>query len=93
MEEYGIHLNRLADIRGVDAVIFAVAHEEFINLSLQEIKDWYRACPNHLFNSLNEEVAATIENGCENTKNVLIDVKGIFDRKEAEELDYLYWRL
>jgi UDP-N-acetyl-D-galactosamine dehydrogenase len=33
-EEYGIHLNRFEDIRGVDAVIFAVAHEEFINLSL-----------------------------------------------------------
>jgi UDP-N-acetyl-D-galactosamine dehydrogenase len=92
-EEYGIHLNRLEDLRGVDAVIFAVAHKEFINLSLQEIKDWYRACPNHLFSAINEEVAATIENGCENNKNVLIDVKGIFDRKEAEGLDYLYWRL
>jgi UDP-N-acetyl-D-galactosamine dehydrogenase len=92
-EEYGIHLNRLEDLRGVDAVIFAVAHEEFINLSLEEIKDWYRTCPNHLFSAINEEVAATIENGCENNKNVLIDVKGIFDRKEAEELDYLYWRL
>jgi hypothetical protein len=92
-EEYGIHLNRLDDLRGVDAVIFAVAHEEFVNLSLQEIKDWYRACPNHLFSAINEEVAATIENGCEKNKNVLIDVKGIFDRKEAEELDYLYWRL
>jgi UDP-N-acetyl-D-galactosamine dehydrogenase len=92
-EEYGIHLNRLEDLRGVDAVIFAVAHEEFINLSLEEIKDWYRACPNHLFSAINEEVAATIDNGCQNIKNVLIDVKGIFDRKEAEELDYLYWRL
>jgi UDP-N-acetyl-D-galactosamine dehydrogenase len=92
-EEYGIHLNSFEDIRGADALIFAVAHEEFINLSLQEIKDWYRTCPNHLFSAINEEVAATIENGCENNKNVLIDVKGIFDRKEAEELDYLYWRL
>lgn len=92
-EEYGIHLNRLDDLKGVDAVIFAVAHEEFVNLSLQEIRDWYRACPNHLFSAINEEVAATIENGCEKNKNVLIDVKGIFDRKEAEELDYLYWRL
>lgn len=92
-EEYGIHLNRFEDIRGVDAVIFAVAHEEFVKLSLEEIKDWYRACPNHLFSAINEEVAATIENGYENNKNVLIDVKGIFNRKKAEELDYLYWRL
>ncbi|MFA7077267.1 MAG: UDP binding domain-containing protein [Syntrophomonas sp.] len=92
-EEYGIHLNRLEDISGVDAVIFAVAHEEFINLSLEEIKDWYSACPNHLFDSVNQQIAATIEDGCGSTKDVLIDVKGIFDRKEAEELDYLYWRL
>jgi UDP-N-acetyl-D-galactosamine dehydrogenase len=64
---------------------------------LQEIKDWYRTCPNYLFNAINreqlEQVAATIDDDCDNTKNVLIDVKGIFDRKEAEKLNYLYWRL
>ena len=26
-------------------------------------------------------------------KLVLIDIKGIFSRKEAEDLNYLYWRL
>ena len=26
-------------------------------------------------------------------KLVLIDIKGIFNRKEAEDLNYLYWRL
>ena len=36
------------------------------------------------------EVATTSE---EERKYVLIDVKGIFDRKEAEALDFLYWRL
>jgi UDP-N-acetyl-D-galactosamine dehydrogenase len=92
-EEYGIHLDKMEDIRGVDAVIFAVAHQEFFDLSLEKIKEWYRACPNHLFSTINDEAAATIENGCGNTKNVLIDVKGIFDKKQAEELDYLYWRL
>jgi UDP-N-acetyl-D-galactosamine dehydrogenase len=71
--EYGIHLSRLDDIKGVDAVIFAVAHQAFLNLSLQAIKGWYRD-----------------DKGAE---NVLIDVKGIFDRKEAEALNYLYWRL
>jgi UDP-N-acetyl-D-galactosamine dehydrogenase len=97
LKEYGIRLNRLEDISGVDAVIFAVAHEEFVNLSLEEIKDWYRTSPNHFFNAINQEqlaqIAATIEDDCDSTKNVLIDVKGIFDRKEAEALNYLYWRL
>ena len=92
-EEYGIHLNGFEDIKGVDAVIFAVAHQEFFDMRLKEIKDWYRPCSNHLFSSINDDVAVTIENGCENNKNVLIDVKGIFDKKEAEELGYLYWRL
>ena len=91
--EYGIHLNKLEDLRGVDVVIFAVAHKEFMGLGLQEIKNWYRPCTNHMFNLINDEVAATLDDDCEFTKNVLIDVKGIFDRKEAEELDYIYWRL
>jgi len=42
---------------------------------------------------MNGEADATINNDCQNTKNVLIDVKGIFNRKEAEKLEYLYWRL
>ena len=79
-EEYGIHLNRLENLRGVDAVIFAVAHEEFSNLSLKEIKDWYRACPNHFFN---EEVVATLEDDWISLKLFLLTY-GIFDRKKRK---------
>lgn len=92
-EEYGIHLNSFEDIRGVDAVIFAVAHEEFFKLSLEEIKDWYRIRSDHPNKLAYLEIAATVDDDGKYTKNVLIDVKGIFDRKEAEELGYLYWRL
>lgn len=90
-EEYGIHLDRLEDLGGVDAVIVAVAHEEFTALKLKNLKGFYEIC-NNTFDPF-EEVAATIDEYCDNTKQVLIDVKGIFDRKEAEELNYLYWRL
>ncbi len=93
LDEYGISLNRLEDIDGVDAVIFAVAHQEFIELSLEQIKDWYRQAPAYFANGVNGQAAATLDDDCETVKNVLIDVKGIFDRKEAEGLDYLYWRL
>ncbi|NLN47816.1 MAG: nucleotide sugar dehydrogenase, partial [Clostridiales bacterium] len=93
LDEYGISLNRLEDIDGVDAVIFAVAHQEFIELSLEQIKDWYRLAPAYFANGVNGQAAATLDDDCEAVKNVLIDVKGIFDRKEAEGLDYLYWRL
>ena len=90
LEEYGIQLGRLGGLKEADALIFAVAHQEFMKLELEEIKNWYRTDNNHYFN---EEVAVTTENGNGSAKNVLIDVKGIFDRKKAEELNYLYWRL
>ena len=41
------------------------------------------------------EVAATVEpDDCiKNNNFVLIDVKGMFNREEAENLGFLYWRL
>lgn len=77
MGEYGIRLDRLEDIRGVDAVIAAVAHDEFTGLSLERIKGWFWKYPNNNNNG----------------KNVLVDVKGIFDREKAGKLNFLYWRL
>lgn len=38
-------------------------------------------------------VAREMEDNDYNMKHVLIDIKGIFSRKEAEKLNYLYWRL
>lgn len=91
---YGIHLSRLEDIKDVDGVIIAVGHEVFKSLSLRHIQSWYRPCPNHYFNKAdNGQAASYSNNDCDSAKNVLIDVKGIFDRNEAEELNYLYWRL
>lgn len=68
-QEYHINLQELENIRDVDAVIFAVPHEEFKELKLEVVKSMY----------LN--------------KPVLIDVKGMFDKKEAERMNYIYWRL
>jgi UDP-N-acetyl-D-glucosamine/UDP-N-acetyl-D-galactosamine dehydrogenase len=68
-KEYRIQLCEAEYIYNMDAVIFAVAHEEFKNLSLQEIARMYS-------NSL-----------------VLIDLKGIYDKKSAMDSGYMYWRL
>ena len=46
---------------------------------------------NHRWNGYLDEVAATSDE--ETYKYVLADIKGIFDRKEAEDMNYLYWRL
>lgn len=90
LHTYGITLSKPEEIKEVDAVIFAVAHEEFENIKLEEVKQLYNSIWNGDFRTTDEVAAAEDP---ENDKYVLVDVKGLFDRKEAEALDFLYWRL
>ena len=60
-------------VKNMDAVILAVQHDEFKNLTMKEIDSFYPA-------------------GSEK-KKVLVDIKGILDRKEFENAGYVYWRL
>ncbi|HOA79826.1 MAG TPA: nucleotide sugar dehydrogenase [Defluviitaleaceae bacterium] len=83
--EYGISLCNINEIRDMDAIIFAVPHEEFKSLKLERVKKMYRQNSNSY--NMNH-VATTMGQGI-----VLIDIKGLFDKKEAEELGFLYWRL
>ena len=68
-----------------------IPHDEFKSIKLEEIKELYRETP-YMYSEAMEEVAATSDNMTEKN-HVLIDVKGMFDRKEAEAMNYLYWRL
>ncbi|MBT2667490.1 nucleotide sugar dehydrogenase [Bacillus sp. ISL-4] len=68
--EYRINPCNIEEIKEMDALIFAVPHDEFKILNLEDIRKMYW-----------------------NNKPVLIDVKGMFNRREAEEMNYLYWRL
>ena len=43
--EYGVSLTKIEDVKDADCIIVAVAHEEFKKLSLKEIKQMYRNCP------------------------------------------------
>ena len=45
MDEYGITLTDLADVKEADCIIAAVAHKEFRSLTLDEIRKLYRNCP------------------------------------------------
>lgn len=76
--EYGIDLTKFENIKNMDSVIVAVGHKEYMELTLESIRKLYEEKPD----SLNSE-----------DKLVLIDVKGIFDKKEAQLKNYLYWRL
>lgn len=69
---YGITFQTMDDIRDVDAVIVAVAHEQFLSLDRETVSSFYN--PAH-------------------KRKVLMDLKGILNRKEFLTEDYLYWRL
>ncbi len=67
---YGIDFVDISKINNVDAVILAVAHEEFKKLNLDQLNSMF----------------------CEG-KKVLLDIKGVLNKKEYEAVDYTYWRL
>ncbi len=69
---YGIRLADKAAVKNVDALVIAVAHEEFGHMAETEIRGY--------FNPAHE-------------KKVLVDIKGILNRRDYEVEGYLYWRL
>jgi UDP-N-acetyl-D-galactosamine dehydrogenase len=71
--EYGIEFDFIDDIKDMDAVILAVAHDEFLKLSQVDLDKLYKDVPNR--------------------NRVLIDIKGLLDRREYEAVGYRYWRL
>lgn len=73
---YDVEICQIDEVKGMDAVIFAVGHRKFKEMGLDDIKGLYFQNDN------------TDKDGY-----VLIDVKGIFSKKEAESKNYLYWRL
>lgn len=82
------------EITDIDAVVFAVPHEEFKAIKLEDLKGIFRKTKG-INVDLMGQVAATVETGegIESNNYVLIDVKGMFNKDEAENMGYLYWRL
>lgn len=68
---YGVEFADMKDIRGMDAVILAVAHDEFSSLSMKDIDGFFN----------------------DDGQKVLLDLKGLLNRKEYEQAGYSYWRL
>ena len=67
---YGIDFVNISQIKKMDAVILAVAHEQFENFSVNDINALYA-----------------------DGKKVLLDLKGLLNKKEFEDSGYIYWRL
>ena len=66
---YNVQFVPMSQMKNLDALILAVAHDEFKEISMSEFDGMFKK------------------------EKVLIDVKGILDRKEYESKGYLYWRL
>lgn len=67
---YGIHFTEIEEIKDMDAVILAVAHDSFRKLDRKDMERLYG-----------------------NGKKVLLDLKGLLDRRTYENAGYCYWRL
>ncbi len=70
---YDIDFVDISDIKNCDAVVLAVAHEEFASLSQSDFDRMFASA--------------------DRSKRVLIDIKGLLDRREYEKAGYKYWRL
>lgn len=71
--EYGITLVDRGEIKDLDAVILAVAHDAFACMERTDMDSLYT--------------------GNDKQKKVLLDIKGLLDKKEYDQAGYIYWRL
>lgn len=67
---YKVEFCDISDIKHMDAIILAVAHDEFTKFSLNEIDNMFGV-----------------------GEKVLLDIKGLLNRKEYENAGYHYWSL
>ncbi|WP_080146741.1 nucleotide sugar dehydrogenase [Marinilactibacillus piezotolerans] len=73
MEEYGVTINGVDQVKDMDAIILAVGHSEFL--------------------SLNKDAIDSMYSKQHTADKVLIDIKGLLDKKEFSSNEYNYWRL
>lgn len=67
---YGVDFANQQEMKELDAVVFAVAHDVFKQMTMEQIDGMYAG-----------------------KRKILLDLKGIFDRKKYEDNGYRYWRL
>ncbi|MEH6957399.1 nucleotide sugar dehydrogenase [Neobacillus drentensis] len=92
--EYRINPYEVHEINEMDAVIFAVPHDEFKSIRLEDVKKMFKSSGHiYIHSEAMNEVAATSEFNTAADSNVLMDIKGVFNRAEAENAGFLYWRL
>jgi len=71
--EYGLDFVKLSEIKDVDAIILAVAHDKFKKIAKTDYDNLFSNLHNH--------------------SKIMLDIKGLLNRKEYESSGYIYWRL
>jgi len=72
--ELGIELVELQEVKNADCIVFLVAHQQFKEISTDQLDNMFKLPKQH-------------------SKNVLIDIKNIFNRQAMEAKGYSYWSL
>jgi UDP-N-acetyl-D-galactosamine dehydrogenase len=93
---YGLKVKNIDDVNGIDAAVFAVPHEVFKSVYLEKINDMFEPSIGLATKEAVDQAAATTGDVIKDTYesgNVLIDIKGMFNREEAEGIGFSYWRL
>jgi UDP-N-acetyl-D-glucosamine/UDP-N-acetyl-D-galactosamine dehydrogenase len=92
--EYRIYPCKIEEIKDMDAIIFAVPHDEFKTIQLEDVKKMFGTKWYANSEAMYEIAAASeVELNFNLKDRVLMDIKGMFNRKEAENAGFLYWRL
>ncbi len=91
--EYRINPCDVGPVKDMDAVIFAVPHEEFRSIGLDQVQRMFRRAKSATEDASQSNLATNRQNPIFENGPVLIDVKGMYSRKQAEAMNFLYWRL
>ncbi len=67
---YGVEFVDIHTVREMDAVVLAVAHEQFSHFTIEDMDKFYG-----------------------DGQRILLDIKGLLNRKEYTDAGYRYWRL
>lgn len=94
--EYRIHPYPMEQVKEIDAVIFAVPHKEFQAIRLEDLKRMFRTNVAFHSQAINEVAVASAfgeDTIADVHPYVMMDIKGMFNRQEAEQAGFSYWRL
>ena len=66
MHEYGVHLTKMEDLKDLDCIIVAIAHQQFKEMGLDQIKGLFREGPDEekVLNTLDEMTEQAFDDQC-----------------------------